>query len=149
MPDPALDLGSFDDEAMPIAPETSEVEAEIAADDADKPLPVSVYLELYELGDEHRFGPRALAIAEALVRVREAVAVPKPKVEEMIETMARLRARLEDGELRLVALGQRPEPYAPTMRDAAVLGAAVNFLTILEANKEAVRKALSGGRGGR
>lgn len=137
VPATELDLGSFDDELhLPADPVETDNEAAQPAIDIAK--------ELSELGDEYRYGPRAYALAEAMTRGRTVAVNPKPEIKEMIETLTRMRWRLEDRELRLLATGDRAEPYAPTMREAAVLGAAANFLEIINANKAAVKRALQG-----
>jgi len=127
-----IDLGSFEDEKIDAG----------ALDDADAAPALNVEAVLADLGDEYRCGPHTYALAHAMTAAREAAVQPKPEIKEMIETLTRLRYRLDDRELRLLATGDRTEPYAPTMREAAVLGAAANFLEIINANKAAVKRAL-------
>lgn len=88
--------------------------------------------------------PTAGDLTDVMTAAKLAAMLPKPTLREMIEAVTISRYDLEDAQGRLLAEGLRTEPYEPYIRRAAVLGAAANFLTMIDGKQDAVRKALGG-----
>jgi hypothetical protein len=83
-------------------------------------------------------------LADAFSKARLEAMSPKPTIKEMIEAVAIQSYEIEGGQERLMLGGVRSEPYKPYMRRAAVLTAALNLLSLIEANKDAVKRVLRG-----
>lgn len=88
--------------------------------------------------------PTAASLSDLFLQAKIAAMVPKPTLRDMIEAASVARYDLEDAQQRLLATGARSETYQPYMRRAAILGAAANFLELVDKNQDAVRKALGG-----
>lgn len=92
--------------------------------------------------DEYRDPPAPLEASDIMAAAQLAAMLPKPTIRDMIEEVSNARWAIEDGQSRLLAIGLRTEPYPPYMRRAGVLAATVNFLDLINANQDAVKRAL-------
>jgi len=96
--------------------------------------------------DDYVDPPAAVEPADLMTAAKLEAAQPKPTLREMIDAINEVRGEAEDVQLRLVTCGAIAAPHMPYMRRAAILAAAVNFLSLIDAKKDAVKRAL-GGRG--
>lgn len=92
--------------------------------------------------DDYVDAPIPLDPSDAMTLAKADAMAPKPTLREMIDTVTEVRGEIEDAQLRLLITGARTDPYKPYMRRAAVLASAVNFLLLIDAKQDAVKRAL-------
>jgi hypothetical protein len=88
------------------------------------------------------------AIEKLMSDARVAAMEPKPTIDEMIEVVMAEAADREGRQQRMLYTADRSQPYAPAMREVAILDALARFLVVVKENQTAVGAVLRRAKAG-
>lgn len=94
--------------------------------------------------DDYVDPPMPLDLSGMIMQAQIAAAQPKPTLREMIDAVTLARWSIEDHQSRNLAAGFFEKPQPGPMRQAGILAATANFLELIHANQDAVKRALKG-----